>query len=131
MARQHLLKLYNYLRFSDFSVDCASHRLVAVCVTMVKSAGRQASSKAVKKVHLKTKKTGNNDTTTTTDEAEWYSAESNIASLRRMMKKFTGVRDLSCLDLFGASGGIKNAWGRHRKKAELSRGILNGMFLQL
>ncbi|CAE7740361.1 RHM1 [Symbiodinium sp. CCMP2456] len=89
---------------------------------MVKAAVKQACAKSVRKLHIKTKatkKTGNNDTTTITDEAEWYNAESDITSLRRMMKKFRGVRDLSCLDLFGASGAIKKAWSGHHKKAEL------------
>jgi len=86
---------------------------------MGKAAVKQACAKSVKKLHVKTKKTGNNDTTTITDEAEWYIAENNITSLRRMVKGFSGRRDLSCLDLFGASGAIKNAWSRNKKKAEL------------
>ena len=100
---------------------------------MGKAAVKQACAKSVKKLHVKTKKTGNNDTTTITDEAEWYIAENNITSLRRMVKGFSGRRDLSCLDLFGASGAIKNAWSRNKKKAELSLGkvLPSSVFVQL
>lgn len=50
------------------------------------------------------------DTATLTQEYMWYSAEADIEELRKYMSTWPGRRDLHCLDLYGASMNIKQAW---------------------
>jgi len=93
---------------------------------MVKGTSKQQGKPhgVVKKVHVKDsgkneKKSGNQDTSTAIEEDQWYTASSYMTALRRMVREWQGQRDLSCLDLFGASGAVKRTWARHHKKAEL------------
>lgn len=58
-------------------------------------------------------KTAAVDTATLTQEHSWYDAAAHMSELQAFISSWTGLHDLHCLDLYGASMNIKEAWQRY------------------
>ena len=50
------------------------------------------------------------DTASRTLEREWYSADEHLPEIQEYVTRWSGNRDLRCLDLFGASGRVAETW---------------------
>ena len=57
------------------------------------------------------------DTVTMTQEADWWVAREHPDDVQRFVDQWRGVRDLDCLDLYGASGRVGNTWQAQGRRA--------------
>ena len=54
------------------------------------------------------------DLSTSLSEGQWFHAERHMEELDQYLRDYSGVQDLSCLDVFGYSGAIAKFWRQKR-----------------
>jgi hypothetical protein len=58
------------------------------------------------------------DLSTSLSEGQWFHAERHMEELDQYLRDYSGVQDLSCLDVFGYSGAIAKFWRQKGWSAE-------------
>ena len=87
--------------------------LSSLLVTLIPNYNEAGSPKSSRK----TARGAAQDTTSLTREEERFSAEAHLPEIRECICKWSGDRDLDCLDLFGASGRVAETWKANGKAA--------------